>query len=84
MPPWDTVEALVEILATRAPGRTPQQTLPEVHALWVLASEQRSLLPRAEREVAERGQSRPSRCSRPSGRGPWSWMCGSGSWRATR
>ncbi|MDC0769592.1 acyl carrier protein [Streptomyces sp. HD] len=24
LPPWDTVDALVEILASRAPGRTPQ------------------------------------------------------------
>ncbi|MEU6341776.1 acyl carrier protein [Streptomyces sp. NPDC046977] len=51
LPPWDTVDALVEILATRAPGRTPQEVLPEIHALWVLASRQRSLLDLREREV---------------------------------
>ncbi|WP_189958941.1 acyl carrier protein [Streptomyces alanosinicus] len=53
LPPWDTVDALVEILATRAPGRTPQEVLPEVHALWVLASQQRSLLNPSGREVQD-------------------------------
>ncbi|MFG2121189.1 acyl carrier protein [Streptomyces sp. NPDC048710] len=53
LPPWDTVDALVEILAARAPGTTPQEVLPEMHALWVLASRQRSLLHPHEREVRD-------------------------------
>ncbi|MCZ0986186.1 acyl carrier protein [Streptomyces diastatochromogenes] len=53
LPPWDTVDALVEILAARAPGTSPQEVLPEVHALWVLASRQRSLLNPYEREVRD-------------------------------
>ncbi|MBX7546842.1 acyl carrier protein [Streptomyces sp. NPDC088560] len=53
LPPWDTVDALVEILGTRAPGTTPQEVLPEMHALWVLASRQRSLLNPYEREVRD-------------------------------
>ncbi|MFD9359494.1 acyl carrier protein [Streptomyces sp. NPDC060031] len=53
LPPWDTVDALVEVLATRAPGRTPGEVLPEVHALWVLASQQRSLLDPGEAEITD-------------------------------
>jgi len=53
LPPWDTVEALVEILATRAPDRTPQGVLPEVHALWVLASLQSTLLDPTRREILD-------------------------------
>jgi len=53
LPPWDTVDALVEILASRAPGRTPHEVLPEVHALWVLAAQQRSLIDSEERVVSD-------------------------------
>lgn len=37
-PAWDTVDALVEILATRAPNTTPERELNRVHQLWTSAA----------------------------------------------
>ncbi|MGF1427279.1 acyl carrier protein [Kitasatospora sp. LaBMicrA B282] len=57
LPAWEVVDALIEILASRAPGLTVREVQAEIHALWVLASIGRSKLRPTEdevfREVAE-------------------------------
>lgn len=34
-PAWDTVDALIQILADKAPNATPERELNRVHQLWV-------------------------------------------------
>ncbi|MGW7529698.1 hypothetical protein [Streptomyces sp. NPDC054783] len=39
LPQWHVVDALIEILASKAPGLTVEQQLGPVHALWLRAAE---------------------------------------------
>ncbi|MFI6056334.1 hypothetical protein ACIBCO_40540 [Streptomyces violascens] len=38
-PKWDVVDALIEILASRAPGLTPEEQLPPLYDCWVRAAD---------------------------------------------
>lgn len=58
LPQWHVVDALLEILASRAPGRTPEQQLESMHALWLGAAEAE------QRSISQSAQTVPAAVSR--------------------
>ncbi|MGV9917034.1 hypothetical protein ACWDUK_07375 [Streptomyces cellulosae] len=55
LPQWRVVDALIEILASKAPGLTSEQQLEPIHALWLRAAEaeHRSVRPTAQVTMAD-------------------------------